>query len=429
VARINTLKEQLRLAVPTNPSILILTDDSSNLNWGAWAMKQALDQMIGQRIHGAAVEWITRERLQTQYRVSTLPGSRGKAIDVRSLHGYRRRIGSRFSQPVADFPAIYDEFVRFGEIWERCPPAPLSESLKQAAEQASMVVLNGEGHIQANREIGLRSLFLLWYVKEHLKKPAAVIDHTTHLAGMARPIMQTIVQQVYPRLEVVTVRDPYSLKDLSQVGVSNAKLVPDVVFSLAPEAGDDAHAEAWLRDNGTEAGGYFCISAGDLPMDWKSSGTQSQLFQLIEQLRDLRLRPLIVAKDKYWKEMERISAAIDGVTFGQRHDNRWLWRILKDAAFLVTGHYHHLVAAAKVGCPFIAFRTDTPKIESLFELLGWSHTSVHDPTYLTNGKSSLVDEARYLLSSRSHISDELVERADHLASGSYANAEMIKACL
>ena len=406
--------------------IVLLTDDSLNVNWGAWAMKEALDAMLSARLPDTERRWLTRGWLQKGHRALTVKGMRGVIVDPLRFPRPLPRFLYRLSAEIEEFPLIYDEFEPFGDAWERGPVGPISEAFLRAMRNADAVVFNGEGHIQSNREVGMRALFLLWYAKTRLGKPALAIDHTTHLADMARPIMATVVRHLYPRLDGVAVREPRSAEDLAAIGVTKVQTIPDVVFTLTPDAEANSGADRWLRDAGLQPRSYFCVSAGDLPMDWPSGDAPGRLVSLLNELNERTgKRPLVFGKDKRWQLMEDVAHRAGAAVYGRNHDNAFMWRILENAAFTISGHYHHLVACATVGCPFIPLRTDTSKIESFLGMLQWDSTAVHDPTDLTHESVEIVREVAGLLRDRDTISASLKACAKQLASASMATADLV----
>ncbi len=67
-------------------------------------------------------------------------------------------------------------------------------------------------------------------------------------------MMTAMVRKVYPDLDLVTCREAASLELLQNMGITNAELIPDVVFWLGEEAEATRSVDEWLADNDLEPG-------------------------------------------------------------------------------------------------------------------------------------------------------------------------------
>ena len=413
------------------PRILLLTDDSANPNWGAQAMFAAIHRMLEDSIPGVAIKWFKRPWLQMQFRQLRPPFPQQVFYQPSQVPRILRPIERRLSREAEFFPDVVDDFEYIGDQWMSGRGGLFASEFMAAAEESDVIVFNGEGHIQSNRTAGVRSLFLLWFAKTRLGKPCCAIDHTTMVSSETRPIMRGMVKLVYPILDVVTVREPYSLRDLHDLGLKKVQLVPDVVFLLDPNEGATDSFRKWKAGCGLDVQPYFCVSAGDLPMSWPYPGraTEGSVIQLVRQLKKVVPQAVIIAKDKHYRFMVEVAKETDSICFGPEHRYVDLWPLLMDAVFLVTGHYHHVIASAKVGCPFIPFTTDTYKIESLCELLNWEVTKPYDPTAISFQIDEIYADANRIVKDRNELSQHLLNRSCQLSADAVKNALLIKECL
>lgn len=400
------------------PRILLINDNSEQLNWGAQATPRALRAMLHDEIPGAEIEALPYSWLiQKHRRVPTLVGgfytTRGRGV-----------VG-RLSRSVEFFPTIADDFEWFADRWEAGDGGPMADEFIEAARRADVVIHNGEHSIYRNTMEGTRALFLLWFARTRLGKPSCELNHTAHLTDVL-PIMPGIVKRVYPVLDVVTVREPCSLRNLQQLGIDNVELVPDVVFYLDPSAAGGEHIAAWKRRAGLDHQPYFCLSASALPMAAPRPGRVGPVAALVRELQRIVPSAVLIAKDPHCQFLRDVAEATGAAFFGPEHALDDLWPLLHEARFLVSGHYHYVIMGSMVGCPYIPLSTNSHKMRGVCEHLGWHLETPFDATSLGAHVGAIAHEAGMLERDRSVYSDNLRERSARLRVEAGRNARLVR---
>ena len=126
---------------------------------------------------------------------------RGRYYTIRSRD--RLRVAKiALSRAVEPFPETADDFEYYGDLWAGGFGGPVAQGFIEAAKRADVIAFNAENGIYRNSNTGMRGLFMVWYGKTRLGKPAGVINQTAAVAKMDRPIMRGIVKMLYPKLEI-----------------------------------------------------------------------------------------------------------------------------------------------------------------------------------------------------------------------------------
>jgi polysaccharide pyruvyl transferase WcaK-like protein len=392
-------------------------------NWGSQIMLHALQRLLGDHVPDLTLSWITGAWLVRQYRQLKFGPRTLFRSDLR-LPPLTYSLSRRLSRVVDFYPAVADDFERVAESWMMGAGGPQAREFLAAARGADIVVHNGEHQMYRNSREGCRALFLLWLARTRLHKPSAEINHTANLTSV-QPIMPGMVQLAYSVLDVVTVREPASLDNLAALGVRNAQLVPDPVFYLEPERYPTDSVATWKRAAGLERGPYFCLSASALPMSIPMDTSAGAVVELVTRLKRVIPQAVLVAKDRSCRFLADVAARTNSLYFGPEHSFADLWPLFRDATLLVSGHYHYVIMAAMVGCPFVPLSTTTHKMEGLCRLLDWHITRPYDATFLRAQADRLVAEAERLTLDRPHHAEHLVRRTAALRHDAIRNAVVL----
>lgn len=391
--------------------ILLINDNSAHLNWGAQASPPALVQILDASLPGCDIRalphtWLTRRYRRLQFPLPGLLFNTGKWKPIRPFL-------IRSSRPVSFYPTVADDFNYWANEFMAGRAGPQAKEFLALANEADLIVYNGENSIYRNTDEGCRGIFLLWLVKTRLKKPACIVNHTAHLDGV-RPIMPGMIKLAYPELDLVAVREPCSLRNLQSLGIENVELFPDVVFALDPSAYPSGRVKDWARRQGLEPGRYFCLSASGLPVSTPRGKWEGGAAALVRQLKDMGLQAVLLAKDPWCLFLEEVARRTNSVFFGPGHVFADLWPILEDAAFLVTGHYHYAIFSAMVGCPFVPLSVNNHKMEGVCEHLDWHLREPFDATSLLACGPEIEKAVNQLREDRPRFSLQLQEKAASL---------------
>jgi len=88
--------------------------------------------------------------------------------------------------------------------------------------------------------------------------------------------------------------------------------------------------------------------------------------------------------------------------------------LFRQAAALVTGHFHYAIIASIGGCPFVPLSANNHKMAGLCTMLGWAPMEPFDVTDLLTCGEAVIDRLLVLLEQRPVLSSRLAERAAEL---------------
>ncbi len=389
--------------------LLFLNDNRNHPNWGAQATPHALDAVFEAKAPQCERTWLSWDWLRSRHRELKPPLPRRYYEPAALRHG--RRIMARLSHAVDFFPRIADDLDFFADEWMAGRGGPMGERFLSELDRCEALVYNGENSLYRNTLEGTRALFLLWLSATRLGKPTCIVNHTAHPTNV-RPMMTAMIRKVFPRLDLVTCRESASLDLLHGMGLNNAELVPDVVYWLRETETAREHVDAWLVANGLEPGRYICMSASGLPTsrprgDW--DGAFTALARRVQ--RKTGLRTVLAARDAPCQFLEESARRTGSVFFGPEHHFSELWLLFRQAAGLVTGHFHYGIIASIVGCPFVPLSANNHKMAGLNMMLQWEPVEPFDVTDLSSCDEGITARLQTILDDRPALSAHLETRS------------------
>jgi hypothetical protein len=397
----------------TTINILLINDNSAHVNWGAQASPPALVDILKQGLPGAAVTALSHEWLARSHHRRIHPLLGGGLIRDKYRQRPVRFFLNRCSALEPFYPEVADDFDHWADEWLAGRGGPQANEFLALAEKADIVVYNGENSIYRNTAEGCHGIFLLWLAKTRLGKISCIVNHTSQ-QNTVLPIMTGMIRLVFPRLDMVAVREPYSLDNLQEIGIRNAELFPDVVFSQLPGDYDRGRVDQWRQRHGLADQSYFCLSASGLPVSRPHGAWDGEMTALVRNLKSVGLQAVLLAKDPWCLFLAEVAKRTDSLFFGPEHEFHELWPILEGASFLVTGHYHYVIFGAMAGCPFVPISVNNHKMQGVCELLEWDRTQPFDATYLKSCRAEIVAESRRMMDSRSELSAHLIHKTAQL---------------
>jgi Polysaccharide pyruvyl transferase len=389
--------------------VLLINDNSAHPNWGAQATPPALMRVLQRSLPGVEITILPWDWLRRSYRQLEIPAIGELLLRSDGWSGARRAL-NRCSRPKEFYPTVADDFDSFADDWMAGRGGPQGVEFLELAREADVVVYNGENSIYSNTTEGCHGIFLLWLAKTRLGRPSCIVNHTAQLDDV-RPIMAGMVKLVYPVLDLAAVREPRSLANVRALGIDNVELFPDVVFALGPDEDSDERVERWRLEHGLVDQKYFCVSASGLPVSMPRERWDGEVVALVRDLKAGGLQAVLVAKDPWCQPLSEVARRTDSVFFGPEHEFSDLWPLFRGASFLVSGHYHYVIFAAMVGCPFVPLSANNHKMRGICEHLGWSRTTPFDATLLRSERQEIVAEARRMSEERPGLGRHLLERA------------------
>lgn len=325
--RLSTAKR----AVPARRAVL-LNDTSYWYHWGCTCTSLALHQ--GLRAAGYVVESVP---------ITTVQGLPGLPSSVDDF----------------DSEQVFNDF---------CAKNPM---LFEQLGHGDLIVANGEGTLHGAGPAAVALLYLLHVAKRWLRKETQVINHSCYPSDQDTPnsvLIDKLYQRVYSGLDRVVVRESGSAVALARLGIK-----ADEGFDCLPLFVDQHRPTR-------HATGKRVVVAGTVALT-------PEFVSLVTELAEHVLArgyqvDVLVGANAY--------VAADDVTFVQMLHRRlrgryrlvaatsereWL-ETLHNADLLISGRFHHTIAAAWLGTPFLVTASNTSKIDGLLGRLDVDRAAV-----------------------------------------------------
>ncbi|MBN2703881.1 MAG: polysaccharide pyruvyl transferase family protein [Pontiellaceae bacterium] len=257
-------------------------------------------------------------------------------------------------------PTISDHFadpVFFNEFIKENP------SIFYALESADLVVINGEGTLHRVSKGSVNLLYMAMAVKRFLNKPVHLINHSCYPNGNRTvPSGKSLIySMVLPHLDAVVTREVFSHELLKASAVSNT-----LGFDCLPRF-INRHSLA----SSHKPEGYILLSGGIALNDVHINSMADVVKRIYK--KGVPLRFLMGAKSRpapddevFFEKLSKLVPSIEMVNAGSMKE--WLDQI-RHASFLVSGRFHHTIAAMTIGTPYAVFHSNTPKIEAILQTL------------------------------------------------------------
>ena len=231
----------------------------------------------------------------------------------------------------------------------------------------------------------LNFLYLAYYCATVLKKRVHIINHSIFLSNYvdnadntdnagnadALPVNEAedfaqIVKLTYSAITGCCVREPESFAQLEALVPGKARLGFDCISIYIRET----YAKSMI-----EGRNRIVISGGNFLGRWYAPFIKDLLGVLPDELAKLPVAFLfsdiayseISGDIALWEEVfTLLGGNIEKIAVQNTDD--WLDAI-GSAALLVSGRFHHSIAAFMLDTPFLAFRTDTKKMEGMLQAI------------------------------------------------------------
>lgn len=269
------------------------------------------------------------------------------------------------------------------------------------------VVVNGEGSIHDLSHTSVGLLYLAYACKRFLDTPVCVINHSAYPVAHGddhADLARAMYLKVYACLDDVAIRECVSFDAIRALGIQ-ARLTFDCLPITVKEGFKKPVSR---RDTIVVADGV------NMPMD-----AMPALAGAMDHWRDkgFTVEMLMGAKANPAPESEWLTRALKThmkrtLTIRRAESLKSWLTTIAEAKLLVSGRFHHSIAAAFLGTPFVVFESNTPKNSALcreldLELpLSWQIEGLRDV---------LIDRGERVMGSRQvpeHVLDALHTRAE-----------------
>lgn len=361
------------------PLALLVNDTAYWYHWGCTATSLALHE--GLRARGYRVDSVPITDLN---RLTPLPSS----IDDFDSHNF---------------------FLRFAEA---------NPALVERIRRSDNVIINGEGTLHGLDRTPLALLYVAYAAKRWLDKTTRIVNHSCYpdIHGSPdRQIAERIYRLVYGVMDYVAVRENRSVVALGLAGIQAVEsfdCLPLYVASHGP------------RPIPSDRPRNRIVMAGSAVYSTAMIETLAALGQWAAN-RDYELQILLGANAYLALDDIRFVNAIHQRLKGKyslvsaHSESAWLGTI-SGAALLISGRFHHSIAAACLGTPLTVAASNTQKIEGLIERLQLDSGSIwldlSNPAQATNRVSTLLDDPKAGLV-RTNVLASLQDKAEINFSG------------
>ncbi|MDI9394564.1 MAG: polysaccharide pyruvyl transferase family protein [Euryarchaeota archaeon] len=408
-------------------NILVIGDLTTANNYGAIATTEALKKIFFET-YGSSVKYIDYRSFikptptsgwDTELNNSFLAKAY-KIIKPYDKNGVVLKIGLEIINKQTDIENRVDipYLFKYYEIFaHRILKGEILQYEYELLKWADAIYINGEGNIVNGTDskgvyrIGaLYILFLAYFIKKHLNKYCAIINHTVDPNNLDAA---EIVKNVYPLLDYVAVREPYSIKNLNELGFYNVELVPDALFTFVPEE-NIWHPPEILKKEIDFTKPYICIgdSSGIRSRTTKVKWDVCEMYsKLIKELKNITDQ--IVFVDGFNGGHESINRLVKENKIGRVNLNNCsykdLYHVLSKSEIFISGRWHASILCVLSGTPILLWSADSHKTKGLYSLLEYPYRFFQIDT-LPLHIDDIINQTKEILENKKTISDEITKR-------------------
>ena len=369
--------------------VLILNDGSEYENWGIQACIDGLKHIFGD----CSVSTLRHLILHQKY--SFEPKIFGKKI-----FNQDSRIANKLFTEYLKTPKVADEIEYFCDLWVRGHGGPGSHQIVQALSSADVVVFNAEGSTYRKNIGAFRSLFLLYYAKTRLQKKSFFVNGSVTLSDVDATL-PAYIEKIFHSIDGVCVREPKSARSIQEfTSFRDISVIPDSVFSLQPQISETAVTDT------------FCFSLSMLPMQRYPIDKTNPIVNLVLNLSDKIGGCKFLAKDVEDQYLQKLSGVTGSQLLGKDVKYTAIEYELSKSKLLISGRYHHLIFALKVGCPVLPLKSSSHKIDGLMEFYKGLLPLPFDPTTLRTETPKILEYVDSFMNS--DLRQKIRERSEDL---------------
>ncbi|MBV1915348.1 MAG: polysaccharide pyruvyl transferase family protein [Pseudomonadales bacterium] len=347
--------EQLRgktKAIPLNqsrPTALFINDTSNWYHWGCTATSSV----------------IRRRLKQIGYELDAIP--------IKQIVNMQPHI-----EQFGDF-----ESESFFEKFKQA-----NHSLLDALSVHDLIIINGEGSIHGISTTSLNLLYIAHIAKQWFGKNVQIINHSCYpleLMEWQNSVEFNLYRQVYQQLDYVAIREPISHRLMDEGGISNS-----LSFDCMPLYIEQYEDQIEKKErSGVVLSGSVC---------WLKDSLDA-IAKLVKYLqgKSIDVTVLIGARENMASDdvgfVNDLYAQLDGNIIVRVASTLQEWlETLANTKLLISGRFHHTIAAAMLDTPFVLLNSNTPKLDGVLELIGGpTPISFSDPE-LFDKLSLAIDE-------------------------------------
>lgn len=423
--------------------VLFVGDLRSVNNYGAVATTETLMRMLNESSYNVEYRYIDYRSL---YRPTPKSGFfKNKVTKSRTRRLLKKIVVSLLSFSVyQNLLSNVREYIHYhGKVYDHVPYKLTQyeefyqlmisgNSLQYEREQlewADVVYINAEGNIVNGTDkfgkyrIGARYLlFMAWLSKFKYIKPTIIVNHVVDPDNYNAFEM---INEIYPQLDSILVRDPLSLRVLENHNISSAKFVPDALFAYKYEGEWQPSAQLCKEIDFSQP--YICIGDSSGINNQVKWDVQKTLGQIICGLRDIV--PQIIFVDGYNGGNHDVECIvrkykIGRVNFGNCSYHE-LYQVLKHSELFISGRWHASILSVLANTPILLWGADSHKTRSLYEILNYTYRFFEISSLPVN-IPEIIEEAKRIIQDSDSIKQIMTSKVETLSTLARQNATILK---
>lgn len=412
--------------------VFFVNDTSDDSNWGCRATTSALCRLISEA--GGTITH--RLYLKRMARSETVIGGKAlktpTSVDFWHIIPAIRKVAPGLRRPIE---GVWDNFIERIDVvpsslgdFERCARDVLDKKTlraeRQALDDCDIVVINGEGSIYDRQRKGRMIFFIAYLAKRYFHKPCILVNHT---ADISNPLMKEIASYVYPMLDDVIFREPFSAEQCRPLCNKSDNLAADAAFIYEPARGENWPAITSRPDyysvwpdsahNFNPLKPYVCIGGSSIYLrpDRPAYDPQPAFERLCLALQRKVGQVVLTAPCRTDERIFRpISKKYGLPLIGLSTPTQQAVDILGHARAYISGRWHPSIFALTGGTPIITLTANTFKTQALVRQVGLT-AKTFDATTLHAFVDDIVEVTREYIAAGDTLRTQLRNRSRELA--------------
>lgn len=289
--------------------------------------------------------------------------------------------------------------------------------------ESDIVVVNGEGTLHGSKKGPLSLLYMTHIAKNVFFKNVQIVNHSVYPhddLSIQDGKTLDLYKRIYKTVDFTAIREPLSLELMKKIG-----LEPQESFDCLPlyirhyykpapiNKQNDlilvAGSAAWFNKNifTTNPDIDNAMKPGLEEISSILRAKISEGYRVKFLYSDMQYparddQEMILAFKKYIGPGFSIANAISV--------DDWLDHIAS-AGLLISGRFHHSIAAACLGTKFVALNSNTPKMEGLMHSMGYPKPLLYSDPNLRARLRNSINNKPVIFSSPTNIMDDLCKKA------------------
>ena len=351
-------------------------------------------------------------------------GSTGTSLAI--LHHLKQKTSKEIisiplqdaSMPIGIYPKNINDFtsIEFYKRWSE-----LNKDIIGKIKLCKHVIVNGEGCISHYNDGTLNMLYIIYISKTVFNKKVSLINHSVFTSNYVDVLnvdeqkdFINIVLLVYNILDNCKVREKYSLKELNDIGYVKSSLA----FDCLPLYIEEIYKNN--KESNNLAKEYITISGGNFLDEWYTGFIYEILPELKKKYPNAKI--IFLYSDipysettgdmEIFKLLKNKLGENSIILKKVNLTDEWLG-VLEKSYILISGRFHHTIASFMLDIPFLAFKTNTKKLEGILEIMEKEESLLERENIDKSIEKArrLISSNKFYLSNNNNIKNKIITLA------------------